>query len=319
MAFCKYCGAQVPDGQECTCPQSQAAKQAEQQAHQTAQAAGQQTAQQAQQFAASATATAVAAAKGLKPYVTGYFKSPSQAVRTLVQNNDMTTAIALTVVRALAFGLAIWGLLNNLVGSVKSLMGIVGTVAGGNGNMMGVSISSNFFGSLLWGILSAVVAMALFIVMVFALNRLMKGTADIKSIYIASSANGVLTSALLLLCFIFSFFSFGLAFACMGLACISWVVYGVLTAQMVCPGNTTGKFWLLYLVGVVVLCVIGWYVLPGFFLNAVGGISLTIPQMGAFKLQTAIDAMKAGMAAAGGMDLGTIFSGLLQELVSSLM
>ena len=45
MAFCKYCGAQVPDGQECTCPQSQAAKQAEQQAHQTAQAAGQQTAQ----------------------------------------------------------------------------------------------------------------------------------------------------------------------------------------------------------------------------------------------------------------------------------
>ena len=299
MAFCKYCGAQVPDGQECTCPQSQAAKQAEQQAHQTAQAAGQQTAQQAQQFAASATATAVAAAKGLKPYVTGYFKSPSQAVRTLVQNNDMTTAIALTVVRALAFGLAIWGLLNNLVGSVKSLMGIVGAAAGGN--MMGVSISSNFFGSLLWGILSAVVAMALFIVMVFALNRLMKGTADIKSIYIASSANGVLTSALLLLCFIFSFFSFGLAFACMGLACISWVVYGVLTAQMVCPGNTTGKFWLLYLVGVVVLCVIGWYVLPGFFLKALGGVSYTIPGQAPITLQQTIDQAKAAIAQAGGL------------------
>ena len=30
MAFCKYCGAQLEDGQECTCARSQEAKQAEQ-------------------------------------------------------------------------------------------------------------------------------------------------------------------------------------------------------------------------------------------------------------------------------------------------
>ena len=208
MAFCKYCGAQLEDGQECTCARSQEAKQAEQAAHQTAQTAGQQTAQQAQQAASAATATAVAAAKGLKPYLTGYLKSPSQAVRTVVQNNDMATAVALTVIRALAFGLAIWGIINKLVNTVMS----TATMLGGS-DMLGVSVSSNFFGSLLWGIISAVVFMALFVVVVFALNRLMKGNADIKSIYIASAANGVVTSALLLVSFILSFISLGLAIA----------------------------------------------------------------------------------------------------------
>ena len=295
MAFCKYCGAQLEDGQECTCARSQEAKQAEQAAHQTAQTAGQQTAQQAQQAASAATATAVAAAKGLKPYLTGYLKSPSQAVRTVVQNNDMATAVALTVIRALAFGLAIWGIINKLVNTVMS----TATMLGGS-DMLGVSVSSNFFGSLLWGIISAVVFMALFVVVVFALNRLMKGNADIKSIYIASAANGVVTSALLLVSFILSFISLGLAIAILALACISWVIYGVLTAQMFCPDNTTGKFWLLYLVGVAILFVIGYYVLPSFFLNALGGVSISVMGQATITLKQTIDQIQLALAQSGG-------------------
>ena len=295
MAFCKYCGAQLEDGQECTCARSQEAKQAEQAAHQTAQTAGQQTAQQAQQAASAATATAVAAAKGLKPYLTGYLKSPSQAVRTVVQNNDMATAVALTVIRALAFGLAIWGIINKLVNTVMS----TATMLGGS-DMLGVSVSSNFFGSLLWGIISAVVFMALFVVVVFALNRLMKGNADIKSVYIASAANGVVTSALLLVSFILSFISLGLAIAILALACISWVIYGVLTAQMLCPDNTTGKFWLLYLVGVAILFIIGYYVLPSFFLNALGGVSISVMGQPTITLKQTIDQIQLALAQSGG-------------------
>ena len=320
MAFCKYCGAALEEGQTCTCEKAQAAAQQNAQPAQTQpvqaqpeQTTSSQTAKQAQQAASAATATAVAAAKSVKPYLTEYFVNPAKAVRQVVEQDNLTMAIALTVIRFLAMGLAVYGLLRKICSSVMnvamSAMGVAGALPGGDfSGAAGTGISAPFFGSILWGGIMAIVGMALFILMVFALVKIQKGSVSIKAIFEASAANGILTSALLLVAFIVSFLSVSWCIAFLLLSCISWMICGVLTAQLLCQDNSSGKFWLLYFVGVVLVTVIGYYVLPNLFLNAVGGISVTI--MGVSQtIKTYIDQAKMALAQAGG------WSGILQEMI----
>ena len=325
MAFCKYCGATLEEGQTCTCEKAQAAAQQATQAEpvaaaqqpQAEQAATSQTAQQAQQAASAAAGTAVAAAKSIIPYAKEYFVNPGKAVRQVVEQDNMTLAIVLTVVRVLAMGLAVYGLLRKICSAVMdtmlSAMGLAGALTGsGLSGAAGTSISASFLGSLLWGIIMALIGMALFILMIFALVKIQKGSVSIKAIYEASAANGILTSALLLVAFILSFLSINLCIAFLALAGISWMIMGVLTAQLLCQDNVSGKFWLLYFVGVVLVVVIGYYVMPGLFLNAVGSITVTV--MGVSQtLQSAIDQAQAALAQAGGI------AGILQGLLSELM
>ena len=74
----------------------------------------------------------------------------------------------------------------------------------------------------------------------------------------------------------------------------------MLTAQMLCPDNTTGKFWLLYLAGVAILFVIGYYVLPSFFLNALGGVSISVMGQATITLKQTIDQIQLALAQSGG-------------------
>ena len=307
MAFCKYCGASIPDGQTCTCAQAQAAAQ---------QAAAQQSAAQqpAAQAAAAAQSTVVEAAKSVKPYLTEYFVNPANAVRRVVEQDNMTMAIALTVIRFLALGLAVFGLLRNICSTATSAaataMGAMGAITDAAGMSVATTIKAPFLGSILWGGIIALIGMALFAVMVFALVRIQKGTTSFKAIFEASSANGILTSALLLVAFVLSFLSLSLCLAFIGLSLFSWMICGVLTAQLLCPDNASGKFWLLYFVGVVLVVIIGYYVIPGLFLKAVGGISVTA--MGVTTtLQSAIDGLKSQLAQLGG--LSGIINGMMSE------
>jgi len=85
----------------------------------------------------------------------------------------------------------------------------------------------------------------------------------------------VLTSALLLLSFICSFLHLGLCIGLLALSCLAWMITGVLTAQMLNQDNVSGKFWLSYVIGAVLVIVVGYYVMPGLFLKAAGGIAVT--------------------------------------------
>ena len=112
MAFCRYCGASLAEGQTCTCPQSQAGQQStpvQQPVYQQPVQPQQPSATQ-QQAAATAQA-AQEAAKNIGSYLKDYFADANQAVRTVVEQDNLTFAIILTVIRALAMGLAVYGLL----------------------------------------------------------------------------------------------------------------------------------------------------------------------------------------------------------------
>lgn len=333
MAFCRYCGASLAEGQTCTCPQSQAAAQQSaapvqpavpvqepvQQQPPVQPAQPQQPSAAQQQAAAAAQAAQAAAvdtAKNIGGYLKVYFTDAGAAVRGVVEQDNLTFAIILTVIRALAAGLAVYGLLRKACAialqTAMTAAGAFGSYGSSMANMMSTSIKAPLMGSLLYGALIGAAGMALYIVMVFILMKLQKGSASLKAVYEASAANGVLPTALLLLTFLASFVSMPFAIVCLILAGLSWVVSGVLTAQLLCPDNVSGRFWALYFVGVVLVFWAAGLILPNLFLNAVGGISVSTMGNPPVTLQQSIDMMKMQVAQMGG------WSGMFRELLEEI-
>lgn len=316
MAFCRYCGASLAEGQTCTCPQSQAGQQSTPVQQPVQQPVYQQPAQPqqpsaTQQQAAATAQAAQEAAKNIGSYLKDYFSDANQAVRTVVAQDNLTFAIILTVIRALAMGLAVYGLLRKACAiALQTAMMTAGAFS--SPSLFSTSIKAPLMGSLLYGALMGVAGMALYILMVFALMKLQKGTASLRAVYEASAANGILPTALLLLVFLTSFVSMPLAIVCLILAGLSWVVCGVLTAQLLCADNVSGKFWVLYFVGVVLVFWASGYIMPNLFLNAVGGISVSSAGSPPITLKQTIDAAKMQIAQMGG------WNGLIQELWNEL-
>lgn len=304
MAFCRYCGASLAEGQTCTCPQSQAGQQStpvQQPVYQQPvyqQPAQPQQPSAAQQQAAATAQAAQEAAKNIGSYLKDYFTNADQAVRTVVEQDNLTFAIILTVIRALAMGLAVYGLLRKACAiALQTAM----MAAGGFGmEMISTRIEAPLVGSLLYGALIGLAGMALYILMVFVLMKLQKGGASLRAVYEASAANGILPTALLLLVFLASFVSMPFAVLCLVLAGLSWVVCGVLTAQLLCADNVSGKFWVLYFVGVVLVFWASGLILPNLFLGAVGGIKVSAMGEAPFTLKQGIDAAKMQIAQMGG-------------------
>lgn len=308
MAFCRYCGASLAEGQTCTCPQSQAGQQSTPVQQPVYQQPVYQQPSATQQQAAATAQAAQEAAKNIGSYLKDYFADANQAVRTVVEQDNLTFAIILTVIRALAMGLAVYGLLRKACAiALQTAM----MATGGFGmEMISTRIEAPLVGSLLYGALIGLAGMALYILMVFVLMKLQKGGASLRAVYEASAANGILPTALLLLVFLTSFVSMPFAILCLVLASLSWVVCGVLTAQLLCADNVSGKFWVLYFVGVVLVFWASGLILPNLFLNAVGGIKVSAMGEAPFTLKQGVDAAKMQIAQMGG------WSGVFRELWS---
>lgn len=288
MPYCQHCGAKLEDGQTCTCEMAQTA--ANQQPPQPEQP--QQTAPPAAPPAESPVSIVF---KKFKRYIASYVSNPEQAVRSVMaEEYDFTLPIILTVIRLLAMGLAIYGLLNKVCKVVFSLMTTSILRYGSSANILTANLAASLPKCLFFGALIAAIGMLLFLVMLFALVKIQRGEVTFSDIFKASAANGIPTSALLLLSFLLSFISPVPSILFIALAMLSWIISGVRTAQIVSPNNNTGAFWTLYFVGVVLIIVIGYHVIPPLNGQAVGGI--TASYMGeSIALQDVFDTMSKSL------------------------
>lgn len=300
MRFCEYCGAPLEDGQVCTCPQAQQSQQgcSDNQSQETQQPGvggqpfgsdgngyqqpnghmGQSQGQTSQQFAQMGKQvrdTTVHAAKSLKPFFTQYWVSPVQAVRTAVAEKNLTLAVTLTVIRVVAVIALLWSMVGKvgglLLGSFWFLSALTGSLGGGSS--IAVTIRGAL-GNIGFGFLIAVLGMALFILVLFALTRIFKSGGSLLDMYIANSANGGVTTAILLLAFVCSLFSVGLGLGLVVLACFAAVISGALSAQAVCGDQSSGLFWGCYLAGIAVVLLISWWLVPNLVIQAAKGFSL---------------------------------------------
>ena len=205
---------------------------------------GSQNAQQFAQMGRQVRDTTVHAAKSLKPFFAQYWASPVQAIRTAVAEKNLTVAVTLSVIRVVVVIALLWNVVGQVAGSIRSTIGPLSSL----GNLMGSSsvmtVRGNPLGSILFGLIIAVVGMALFTLVLFALTRIFKSGGSILDMYIASSANGGVTTVVLFLAFVCAFFSLNVAVGLVVLACFTAVVCGSLSAQAVCGDQSSGMFWL---------------------------------------------------------------------------
>lgn len=237
---------------------------------------GSQNAQQFAQMGRQVRDTTVHAAKSLKPFFAQYWASPVQAIRTAVAEKNLTVAVTLSVIRVVVVIALLWNVVGQVAGSIRSTIGPLSSL----GNLMGSSsvmtVRGNPLGSILFGLILAVVGMALFTLVLFALTRIFKSGGSILDMYIANSANGGVTTVVLFLAFVCAFFSLNVAVGLVVLACFTAVVCGSLSAQAVCGDQSSGMFWLCYLGGMLVILAVSWWIVPPCVIQTVGGITLTL-------------------------------------------
>ena len=237
---------------------------------------GSQNAQQFAQMGRQVRDTTVHAAKSLKPFFAQYWASPVQAIRTAVAEKNLTVAVTLSVIRVVVVIALLWNVVGQVAGSIRSTIGPLSSL----GNLMGSSsvmtVRGNPLGSILFGLIIAVVGMALFTLVLLALTRIFKSGGSILDMYIANSANGGVTTVVLFLAFVCAFFSLNVAVGLVVLACFTAVVCGSLSAQAVCGDQSSGMFWLCYLGGMLVILAVSWWIVPPCVIQTVGGITLTL-------------------------------------------
>lgn len=270
MPYCQYCGTKLDDGQTCTCEMSQGV--ATTPSIQSVQSASQQ------QSAPASPRRLTLILRGFKAYLAAYIKNPIQAVRSEVESTCMSTSVILVAVRIIAMGLVVYGLLSKPCDEATTLFkGALKEAVNGIGwaKISTAGISVPLGQSLISGALIAVVGMLMFVVMLFVLVKVQKGDMSIAKVFKANSVNGVLTSLFLVFAYVSSFFSVAFCIVFLALAMLSWMICGVLAASVVSPKKDSGTLWILYFIGIVLVIVGGYYVMPTLFFDAVGSITLS--------------------------------------------
>lgn len=296
--FCKHCGAQLADGQICSCPQAQAeaAQQPPQQQppqqsqqppvnnnyyppQQPPQGGYYQPPQPSQQpggyqqpgggYQMPAVPPVVKQAAGnVAPFFKTYFRAPVEAAQVLMGRKDLPLAIMLLAIQAVVSGLVLFSALSKLTSMILD-------AAGGGFGFGGPSISPSFLVSLLSGAVFSLVCAVAFSAILFGIAKIMKSNVSFPDALIASGANSIFVTVLLAASFVGFILSIKLGFVFLGAAVVAWIVMGVPTAQAITPTADQGKFWMLYIVGILLTFVVVYFVLPPLLETAVKAIKVT--------------------------------------------
>lgn len=316
MPYCQHCGTKLEDGQICTCEMAQSAAS---QQPQPAQAPLQQPAAPATPPAESQVSIIF---RKLKLYLSSYISNPTQAVRSaMAVEYDPTIPVALTVIRLLAMGLAIYGYLSKVCEDALALITATVFRYSSSADILTAKLTASLPLTLFYGALIAGIGMLLFTGMLYALVRIQHGEAGeatFGDIFKASAVNGVPTTALLLLAFLCSFVSAALCVFVIALSMLSWIISGVRTARLVAPNSDSGSFGMMYFVGVVLIIVVAYWVMPTIFFWAVGGI--TASYMGeTATLQSAFDEIKKLMAEEGISGFKELYEKSLEQFYTNFI
>ena len=294
--FCQFCGKQLQDGEVCTCTVNQEVEK-----------------EQPNQNKGVSELI-----KKVKEYVSLYIKSPFLATDHILTQNDMNFALLLTAVFSVCVGLSWWGLFNSAAsGLLEKVKALMKEISYWNKSLdLESLIAIDFTTFMLWGIICALICTVLFVLMVFAVVRIADGTADLKKTYMGCAANSVGITVLFAVSFLMSFVSLTGAVVIFAIASLAWIVVGIIPATRLSCKSNEGKFWALYFIGVVLVVVIAWSVLPQVTWNAVGGIEVL--QKGTVS-EFIEEMLRRADVASFSEAMGRSLEGLIEELLYSLI
>ena len=279
--LCRYCGRVLQDGEICTCPQAQAEAARQYQGYQQSPQGYQQPPQgyqqspqgyqqppqgypQGYQQPAAPSSLSLGMSR-LMPFLKSYTKAPVSAVQSLVRSRDTIVACVLLFVQVIICGLLLFSGLDSMVESVKgSDRSDLGTIAVGAMALFNDDLKEDepsFGMSFLMGILTAVICVAVYVLVIFAAAQIAGSRATFSDALIAAGGHSFYVTVLLLLSFITFFMLFELGAILLVAAMLTWIVLTGPAVQSIAPPNTAkeGSLWICTALGVsiaVVFC--GW-------------------------------------------------------------
>lgn len=306
--FCKYCGKALQDGEICSCPQAQAEAaqqyqnqqpqqppqgyqppqqppqgyqlpqqppqgyqpppqgyqpQQPQQGYQPPQGYQQPPQGYQPQQPAGPNPFVIALQKVL-PYLKSYVKSPVDTAQNLMAQKDLNFVGVLLGIQAIAVGLVLFGILQGLCNTINMLSGLGGVTFGASIPM-----------SLIFGILAGIGAMLVYIVVVFAMAKIVGSGCTFVDALIASAAHVPFVCVLLLVSFLLLLLFMPLGLILFMTAMLSWMVLTVPVLQSLVSDTVKGKFWICAIVGVLAALLIGTWVAFALGSNAIGHMTVS--------------------------------------------
>ena len=302
-SFCKYCGKALQDGEICSCPQAQAeaAQQYQsQQPQQPPQGGYQQPPQGYQQppqgyqqppqggyqqppqgyqppqggyqqptpggypQQPAAPNPFVIALQKILPYLKSYVKAPVSTAQSLIAQRDMVFAGVLLGIQAIASGLFLFGILQGLCNTINMVSGIGG-----------VSFGASFFMSLIFGILAGAGAILVYVVLLFAMAKIVGSGCTFVDAMVASAAHVPFVCVLLLLSFLLLLLFMPLGLILYSASMVAWMMLTIPALQSLVSDSTKGKFWICLIVGLLLIQIIGAWVAFSLGSNAFGHMTVS--------------------------------------------
>lgn len=287
MAFCKYCGSPLAEGQICGCPQAQAEAQAagavptpppaapqqvppqqvppqqvppQQPVYQ--QAPQQQVPPQYQQPNPNYQYPPQQPPKQpgenpfsvIGPFIKDYFKAPVAACQKLTQNKKFAASLVMMAIQAVVCGLMFFFLLNKMLTSEFELLGQ--TVF----DMEGSGLGAPFFLCLVAGFVMSALSNAAYALVIFCLAKIGKSSCSYVDALTFWGGHSPLVVAGQLLSIILCLLNLGLGLVCMILCgALTWVLL-VYTTDSLVPGsgNKIAIVILTVVFAIVAAFVVGW-------------------------------------------------------------
>lgn len=297
--FCRYCGKALQDGEICSCPQAQAeaAQQYQSQPPQGYQQPPQGYQQPPQGYQQppqgyqppqppqgyqpplqgyppppqgyqpqppqqpAAPNPFVIALQKVLPYLKAYLKAPVSTAQSLMAQKDLTFAGVLLCIQAIVSGLFLFGVLQSLCNVINM--------------MSGISFGASFFMSLIFGILAGAGAMLVYVVILFAMAKIVGSGCTFVDAVIASAAHVPFVCVLLLASFLLLLLFMPLGLLLYSASMVAWMVLTIPALQSLVSDPNKGKFWICLIVGLLVIQLVGAWVAFSLGSNAVGHMTIS--------------------------------------------
>lgn len=154
---------------------------------------------------------------------------------------------------------------------------------------------------MIFGILAAAAAIAIFVVIVFAVSKIIGSNCSIQDAVVAAAAHTPIVTALMLVSFLFFLFFMPLGVIFLVIAMLAWMVLAIPTLQALAPNASQNRFWVCAIAGILAALLIG-----GFAAYSIGSVAVGSATYRDGKETYTIKEMREELRGLGGL-LGGLF------------
>ncbi len=305
MAFCKYCGKRLEDGEVCNCQEnSTEEKKGTSPTVETALKVDENV--DSSIHKGNDTKEKTGLIEEVKDYIISYWNNPEDTIRTNMTSDSWRLTIVHVLIRAVMISIIMYkglvemtedvkdyivkviqdteGELSNLLDMFASKLGSLTSIVdeffayAGDEVVRNIDITFSAEDTIIYSAVFSIVLSSIVILVLFCIAKIQKSEVTFPMVVKANIANGMYITGALIIIAILSFLDVYTAMMLLVLPVIAWPICGTMVAPIVCEYNTERKkgFQLIYILGVIAVFAITVYFVPSFVEKIYGSITFDL-------------------------------------------